>query len=326
MIQRRTFVAAASAALSPALRAQTESRPVVPALRILVGFPAGGSADALARRVGDHLQGRYATTVLVENKTGASGRLAIGELKRSRPDGATMLLTPSTTIALYPRLYDNIAYQPEDFIPVSTAAWIQSGLGVGPGVPDSVRDLPAYLNWVKQNPGQGGYASPAAGSMPHIVGMLLARQTGTPLNHIPYRGSAPAMADLLGGQVPAYCGPVGDWVPHLKTGKLRLLATSGKQRSQFAPGVPTFAELGHGELVMSQWQGFFLPRGVPAGQVQALGQMVAEAIRLPAVAASIEQMGMEPGSTSPKETLALLQNDHARWGAAVKQLHIKLED
>ncbi|WP_144636642.1 tripartite tricarboxylate transporter substrate-binding protein [Bordetella genomosp. 13] len=325
MIDRRTFMGACCALASTATFAGPAGPAPLRSARILCGFPPGGSADMLARRIGEYLQGKYADSVVVENKTGAAGRIAIEECKRSAPDGSTLLLTPASTILLFPFLYKDITYGSEDFTSVSTVAWIQSLFGIGPAVPGTVQDLPSYLEWARAHPADANYATPGTGSMPHVLSLLLARQSGTPLQHIPYRGSAPAVVDLLGGQVSAYCGPVGDLLPHMKSGKLRLLATSGQSRSALTSGVPTFAQCGFPDLVMSQWQGVFMPRNVPLQRVRVAADLITEAVRTTAFATALEQMSMEPGGSTPAETLAFVQRDKARWKATVNTLQIELE-
>ncbi len=203
--------------------------------------------------------GGYAKTALVDNKPGAGGRLAVEELKRSPADGSVLLLTPAAMITLYPHLYTKLAYRVEDVTAVCTACQVGFGFGVGPAVPESVKNLKDFLAWAKANPAQANYGSPGAGSPPHMLGALLAKESGLDLRHVPYRGSAPGIQDLLGGQVAAMTSPIGDYLPHLKSGKLRLLATSGEARSRFAPDVPTYAEQGFKNLTMSEWYGFFLP-------------------------------------------------------------------
>ncbi len=227
---------------------------------MLCGYPAGGTTDAVSRRVAEKLQSNgYAKVALVDNKAGASGRIAIEELKRSPADGSVMLLTPASAISLFPHIYTKLNYRMEDVTPVSTACRIAFGFGVGPAVPASVKNLKDYLAWAKANPGQANYGSPGAGSPPHFLGALLGKEAGVDLRHVPYRGSAPGIQDLLGGQVPAMSSPIGDYLPYLKDGRLRLLATSGQTRSRFAPDVPTYAEQGFKDLVMSEYYEFFLP-------------------------------------------------------------------
>ncbi len=184
----------------------------------------------------------------MDNKPGAGGRLAVDELKRSPADGSVLLLTPASMITLYPHLYSKLTYRVEDVTPVCTACKLVFGFGVGPAVPETVKDLKGFLAWAKANQGMANYGSPGAGTPPHLLGALLGKESGVDLRHVPYRGSAPGIQDLLGGQVASMTSPIGDYLPHLKSGKLRLLATSGPTRSRFAPDVPTYAEQGFKNL------------------------------------------------------------------------------
>ncbi|MES2413772.1 MAG: tripartite tricarboxylate transporter substrate-binding protein [Pseudomonadota bacterium] len=324
--QRRIFLAGAvGSLLLPASHAQTRPAARLKSARVLCGFPPGGATDAVSRRVSDKLQGSYADVSLVENKPGAAGRIAIDELKRSKPDGSTLLLTPAAVITLFPHLYEGINYKVDDFTATSTACQVQFGFGVGPGVPASVTDIDSYLRWAKSAGGSTSYGSPAPGSLTHILGVLLARQSGVALNHIPYKGSAPGMADLLGGQVPAFSGLLGDWLPHLAGGKVRLLATSGKQRSPLTPSVPTFTELGFRELVASEWYGFFLPRGASAETTRMAADAVARAVQQKDVVDAFAQLGLEAMATPPAELTARMKEEFNAWGATVRRLGIRIE-
>lgn len=323
MIDRRQFLARSGAAAFgatsfglalPALAQALESA------RILVGFPAGGTTDAVSRRVAERLQGAYAKTVLVDNKAGAGGRLAVEELKRSPADGSVMLLTPAAMITLYPHIYTKLAYKIEDVAPVSTACVLSFGFGVGPAVPDTVKNLKDFLAWAKANPTKANYASPGAGSPPHFLGALLSKESGVELSHVPYRGSAPGIQDLLGGQVSAMSSPIGDYLPYLKDGKLRLLATSGAQRSRFAPNVPTYAEQGFKDLTISEWYGFFLPAKAAPELVQRLSAAIRTAVATPAVVEAFAQLGLEASATTPAELAQMVKDENAAWGPVVKRV------
>lgn len=328
MTQRRTFLTAAMGGLLlPRVQAQTAtpSPARIKQLRVLCGFPPGGATDAVSRRVTDKLQGSYADVALVDNKPGAAGRIAIDELKRSKPDGSTMLLTPAAVITLFPHLYTGINYGTDDFTAVSTGCLVQFGFGIGPGVPASVTDLAGYLRWVKSNQGSANFGSPSTGSLTHILGVLLAAQSGTALNHIPYKGSAPGMADLLGGQVPAFSGLLGDWLPHLPSGKARLLATSGRERSPLSPSVPTFAELGFSDLVMGEWYGFFLPKGASRETTNHAASAIAAAVKQKDVIEALAQLGMEASSTSPADLDSRMHAEFKTWESTVRRLGIKID-
>ena len=320
MFNRREFLAAttASAALAgwPVLsRAQA-----LETARVLVGFPPGGTVDAMARRVADKLRGHYAKTVLVENKPGAGGRLAVEELKRSAADGSTLLVTPAAMITLYPHLYTKLPYGIEDVAPVSTVAQVAFAFGVGPAVPESVKNLKDFLAWAKANPAQANYGSPGAGSPPHMEGALLSKDSGVELRHVPYRGSGPGIQDLLGGQVAAFSSPIGDYLPHLKSGKLRVLATSGATRSRFVPDVATYTEQGFKALEMVEWYGLFLPAKAAPELVQRAAAAVRTAMAAPDMAEGLAAFGLDVAVNSPAELTRAVKTENTAWGPIVKKV------
>lgn len=318
MIDRRLFISLGAAALAGApllTRAQG-----VENTRLLVGFPPGGTVDALARRVAERLRGPYAKVALVENKPGAGGRLAAEELRRSAADGSTMLVTPAAMITLYPHLYSKLAYGPDDFTPVGGAATVAFALGVGPAVPENVKTVKDFLAWARANPAKANYGSPGAGSPPHMVAALLGKEAGVELSHVPYRGSAPGIQDLLGGQVSAFSSPVGDYLPHLKTGRLRVLATSGPRRSRFVPEVATYTEQGYKALEQVEWYGVFMPGKAPAELVGKASAVLRELVASPEVAEAWAPFGLEPAYQSPAELSAAVKAEHAAWGPIVKRV------
>ena len=288
--------------------------------RVLCGFPPGGTTDAVSRRVADKLRGVLAPTVLVENKPGAAGRLAVEELKRSAPDGSTLLLTPASMVTLYPHIYTKLAYGMGDVTPVCTAGVIEFGFGVGHMVPETVRNLKDFLAWAKANPAQANFASPGAGSPPHFLGALLSKEAGVELRHVPYRGSAPGLQDLLGGQVASMSSPVGDYLQYIKAGKLRLLATSGAKRSRFAPDVATYVEQGFKPLEMREWYGFFLPAKASADLVQRAATAIRAAVAMPDVVEGFAALGVEASANTPAELAAAVKSENTAWGPIVKRV------
>lgn len=288
--------------------------------RVLCGFPPGGTTDAVSRRVADKLRGVLAAAVLVENKPGAGGRLAVEELKRSAPDGSTLLMTPASMITLYPHIYTKLTYGIDDVTPVCTAGIIEFGFGVGPTVPETVRNLKDFLAWAKANPAQANFASPGAGSPPHLLGALLSKESGVELRHVPYRGSAPGLQDLLGGQVASMSSPVGDYLQYLKAGKLRLLATSGAKRSRFTPEVATYMEQGFKPLEMREWYGFFLPGKASADLVQRAATAIRAAVAMPDVVEGFAALGVEASANTPAELAAAVKSENAAWGPIVKRV------
>jgi tripartite-type tricarboxylate transporter receptor subunit TctC len=317
MIDRRQFSLAAAALLTGAGTAHAQA---LETARILCGFPAGGTTDAVSRRVADKLRGAHAKTVLVDNKPGAGGRLAVEEIKRSPNDGSVMLLTPAAMITLYPHLYTKLAYGIEDVTPVCTACQLSFGFGVGPAVPETVKNLKDFLAWAKANPNAANYGSPGAGSPPHFVGALLAKESGVDLRHVPYRGSAPGIQDLLGGQVSSFTSPIGDYLPYLKSGKLRLLATSGAARSRFAPDVPTYTEQGFKALEFSEWYGFFLPGKAAPELVQRLAAAIKAAVSAPDVVEGFAQLGLDARANTPAELAQAVRSENQAWAPVVKRV------
>jgi tripartite-type tricarboxylate transporter receptor subunit TctC len=285
--------------------------------RILVGFPPGGTTDVMARRVADKLRGGYAGNVIVENKPGAGGQIAISTLKTSPADGSALLLTPSSMLSVYPFTYAKLPYTLDDLAPVSVGCFFSHGFGVGPAVPASVKTVKEFLAWAKANPDKANYGSPAAGSIPHLTAALLNKITNSNLSHVPYRGSAPGIQDLLGGQISAMCSPVGDYLAHVKSGKLRLLATSGAQRSPFTPDVPTFKEQGI-DISVREWYGFFLPaKATPEARRRAAAYLQ-PVLNSKEMIEALASFGMEAQSSTPDQLATWMKADAEQWRGFVK--------
>lgn len=323
MITRRRFTQLSAALLptlgvAPAAWAQAGKDAMPDMARIISGFPAGGTADALARRVGDRMRGQYAGAVMVDNKPGAGGQIGILNLRDSPADGTSLLITPSSMLSIYPYTYPKLRYTLDDVAPVSLGAMFDHGLAVGPGVPDSVRTLADFLAWLQANPNNANYGSPGAGSMPHMVGVLLGQFTKIDMRHIAYRGTVPGMQDLLGGQIPAFWGPIGDYLQHSKGGKLRVLAIAGAKRSPFLPQVPTLTELGY-PLKVSEWYGFFLPGKASADTVKRASQALQSALVHPEVVDYGKQYGLEVRSSTAAQLAQMLKADADQWRGLIKQ-------
>lgn len=289
--------------------------------RIVTGFPAGGTSDVTCRRVAEKLAPGYAKSVVVENRTGAAGQIAVNLMKTSPNDGSTMLQTPMSILGIYPHIYRKLSYDPKtDVVPVSMLVSFDFGFGVGPSVPASVKDIPGYLEWAKANPQQASFGSPAAGSMPHFVGVLLGKARDVALTHVPYRGSQPAIVDMMGGQVPAVSAPLGEFLQHLPTGKVRLLAASGDKRSRFAPDVPTYIEQGIKDFAYREWFGMYLPAGASQQVVGRLNAALKTALSNPDTVEKLGLMGLEAAPSSAADLAKALDADTARWGPLVKTI------
>jgi tripartite-type tricarboxylate transporter receptor subunit TctC len=297
-------------------------------VKIINGFPAGGTADATSRRIGDKLGGTAYTKngAVVENKTGAAGRIACEVVKSANPDGATLLLTPYSCMAIYPHIYRTLSYDPaKDFVPVSMAAVMTHALAVGPMVPASVRTVKDFLAWAKANPDKASYGTPAAGSTPHFLAALLGLNNGVDLKHVPYRGSLPAVSDMLGGTLAAASTPTGDALANHKAGKIRILATSGAKRTPFTPEVATYAEQGYPELTTEEWFGIYAPAKTPASVVANANAAINQAIKDRTVIDSLAIMGLVAQGSTPAEMEKSQQEETLRWGPLVKKVGFTAE-
>jgi tripartite-type tricarboxylate transporter receptor subunit TctC len=312
--------------LLPALALPARAQAVLESVRIITGFPPGGTSDALCRRVAAKLTPGYARSAVVENRTGAGGQIAIQAVRALPPDGATILQTPMSMLGIYPHIYRKLAYDPvADLSPVSQGCTFDFGFAVGPSVPATVRNIADFLAWCKANPAQANYGSPAAGSQPHFIGVLLGRSAGIELRHVPYRGTQPAILDMIGGQVQAVCGPIGEFTQHVAAGKCRLLAATGTSRNRFAPDTPTLMEQGLRDMAFSEWFGFFLPGKAPADVVQRANAALRTALADKETVDGLAVMGLEARSSSPAELAALLEADTRRWGPIVKAIGFTAE-
>ncbi len=323
--QRRHFLqlALGSAASTLPLLGQAQTADNA---KILAGFAAGGTIDTLARRVATKLSGSYARSVVVDNRPGAGGQIAISALKSAAPDGNTLLVTPMSMLGIYPHTYRKLPYDPvADLTPVSLGVEFDMAFAVGPMVPASVKTVPEFLAWCEANKQQANFGSPAPGSVPHFVGVLIGRAGKVELQHVGFRGSQPAIMDMLGGQIAAVSAPVGEFLPHVAGGKLRILATSGAKRNKFVPGVPTLVEQGYKDLVYGEWFGFFLPGKATPEVVQRANTAVRAALASNDVIDGLAAMGLDARASSSTELAALLKADTERWGPIVKSIGFTAE-
>ncbi|TAG44353.1 MAG: twin-arginine translocation pathway signal protein [Betaproteobacteria bacterium] len=324
-INRRQFVQSASAiatlaSLGISTRASAQAQ-AIESLKVIVGFAAGGTADATARRLASRLSPGYAKTAVVENRTGAGGQIAVQAVKGQPADGSMMFITPMSILAIYPHTYKKLPYDPvADFQPISMACVFEYGLAVGPAVPATVTNIEQFAAWCKANPDKANYGSPAAGSQPHFVAALFGRASGIDFKHIPYRGTQPAVVDLLGGNISSVSGPIGDFLQHLPTGRIRILATSGATRSRFTPTVPTYTEQGMKDFVFSEWFGAFVVAKTPMDIVGRLSAACREAINSKDYVDAMSTFGLEARATSPEQLAAALKSDTERWAPLVKQI------
>jgi tripartite-type tricarboxylate transporter receptor subunit TctC len=294
---------------------------------IISGFPAGGIGDQVARPLAEKLRGKYAANVVVDARVGAGGRIAVEYVRRAAPDGMTILQIPSSPMTLYPNTYRKLPYDPlADFAPVSSTVTYAFVLTAGPGVPAQVKTLADYIKWVQANPQDANYGVPAAGSALHFVGMMLNKHAGKRLTAIPYKGGAPLLNDVLGGQVPVSVSVLGEVMPHIKSGRLRGLAVSSAERSPFLPEVPTFSEQGYPDIVVQEWLGWFLPAKAPQDMVQRLNTLVRDGLQDPALIDALAKNGLQPIHQKPEEFARMVHNDMNRWAPIVKASGFTAED
>lgn len=321
-MKRRQFTALATAnavALTTApLWAQDR-----PPLKILVGFPPGGSVDIVARLLADKLRLSLGQNVIIDNKPGAGGRVAMGELKRAAPDGQTLALSPSGVLVVQPWLFANLGFDPnKDFSPIARVTTFDFAITAGPGAPAG--DVKAILAWMKANPAKANYATSGAGTLPHFAGQLLGQASGVALTHVGYKGGAPAATDLMGGQVPLMVDTASETIEHHRAGKVRIVAVTGEGRSKSLPDVPTLKESGI-DVVADGFFGLFGPAGVPPDAVTRINRAVGEALRAPDVQEKIQNIGLVANYGSAQE-LANLQAEHyRRWEAPIKAAGFKPE-
>lgn len=322
--RRRVFgmslITGVAVALPPVVRAQE----ALDNLKILVGFPPGGTADVAARQLADKLAPGYARSAIVDNRPGAAGRIAIDALKAAPPDGRTLLLTPASTVTIYPDVYRQLSYNPvTDLLPVTVVSTFVHGFAVGPMVPAEVTNLAQFATWANANPGKANCGNPGEGSFPHFLTLLLARALDAPIQAVPYRGGAPGLADMAAGQIAALMLPEGGFLPFTKDRRARVLATSGPTRSAFYPDVPTFAEQGIKDIVVTEWFGIFVPAGTPPPIVARTSEAIGKALANRQLAEVFAQSGMVPKATTPSELAAMMRAEIETWGPIIRSTGFK---
>ena len=315
-MQRRALILAAVLAAGFAAapwRAQAQDKPP---LKILVGFPPGGSADIVARLLADKLRVTLGQTVVVENKPGAAGRVALGDLKRAAPDGQTLILAPSGAFVILPWVYKNVGYDPvKDFTPVARACTFDFAITAGPGAPAG--DLKAILAWMKANPGKANIGNPGAGTVPHFTGVMLGQATGVEITPVAYKGGAPLVNDLLGGQVPLAVDTPLETIEHHRAGMLRIVAVTGEVRLKALPDVPTLKEQGI-NMSADAYFGVYGPPGMSAELTARLSRAVSDALRQSDVQDKIASLGLVPNYGSAEELAATQASHYRRWEGPIK--------
>jgi tripartite-type tricarboxylate transporter receptor subunit TctC len=296
---------------APDLRAQTyPARPIT----IIIPFPAGATADTLTRMVADKLRGLLGQQIIVENRTGAGANIGAELVARAAPDGYTLLSGAQLTFSVNHLLNPNLAFDPRAFEPISVLATYPSLLLGRADLPAS--DVPQLVAYAKANPGKLSYASQGRGQIGHLTMELFKSLTGVDIVHIPYRGSAPALNDLLGGQVDIIADVPVATVPYIEARKMKLLATAGARRLDRFPNVPTIAETLPG-FESNTWVALAAPPGTPKEITKKISDAVAEAIRSPELAGRMRDAMVEPGGTTPERMAEIIHESYDRWSPVV---------
>ena len=295
--------------------------PVRP-LRLVVTVPPGGAADFIARLVGAKLAESLGQPVIVENRGGAGGTIAADAVAKAPADGYTLLQNSITTHGVGPHLYAKLPYDPvKDFAPVSGLALLPLIMAVNADVPaKTVQDLVGYS---KTNP--VNFASSGNGGAPHMAAELFKSVTGAAITHVPYKGSGPAVADLVGGRVQVMFDAAPSLIQHVRAGKLRVLAAASPQRNRLLPEVPTFAELGHPRVAVSLWYGLLAPAGTPRPILERLNRETTNALESAEVRDKLQAQGAEPMPSTPEGFAAFMEEERAKWAPVIKQAGVKLD-
>lgn len=312
----------ASLAMAPnAMSQDAQNFPVKP-IRFIVPVPPGGGVDALARIVGEILRNKWGQPVLIENRGGAGGNIGAEAVYRAEPDGYTLLFTSGSVLVTNKLLYSTLAYDPELLAPVSMVAANYNALIVNPKIAaDSVQELIALA---RANPESLNYATPGNGTGSHLTAELFKAMAKINMAHIPYKGTAPAMADLFGGQVSATFGELGSFLPHIRSGKLKILAITGEKRIPALPKTPAMNEILPGFLA-KPWTGIVAPPKTPGPIIVKLSAAVAEGLRQPDVAKRLAERQLESVGGTPEEMLAFIRQEQDRWGKVIRTLGIKAD-
>jgi len=325
--RRRLLTASAAAFAGSALPLPGLSQSLPRNARIIVGFPAGGSSDTVARLLAERLRGVYAPQVLVENRVGGGGRLAAETVKTADPDGTSILITPASIMTIYPHVYRRLSYDSfTDYTPVTRVISFPLSFSVGPAVPASVRTLADFVPWALSQGKPIAYGTPAAGSVPHFTGVTIGRALGVPVLHVPYKGGAASIQDLLGGQIPCAINVISEPLQHHLAGKLRILGQTGPQRSPHVPDVPTFVEAGFRDVAIREWFGAFLPARTPANIVAALSTALRDAVRSKEILDGFARFAFEAESDSPADFAREVRSMHDTWGPIIKSTGFTADD
>ena len=291
-------------------------------ITMVVGFAPGGGTDTVARIVAKKVGDAVGQTVIVENKAGAGGTVAVHQVAKSAPDGYTIVLANVGSLTVAPYLIAKLPYDPlRDLAPITMAVEFPNVLVVQPSMP--AKTLAEFVQLAKASPGKIGYGSSGIGGIGHLAGALLGIVADIDIVHVPYKGGGPAMQDLLGGQIPAMIATPPTALPHVKAGKIRALATTGAARAALMPDVPTVAESGYPGYEATNWYAYLAPAGTPKDVLARLERELVQALNAPDVREQLDRQGMEAKPGTPEELTKTMERELATWGKVVKAAKIQ---
>ena len=315
---RKLFAAALALAASAAF-AQFPNKP----LTIVVGFEPGGGTDTTARILQGPLGEQIGQQVIVENRAGAGGNIAVDHVAKAAPDGYTIVLANVGALAVNPHILKT-PYDPlKDLLPISMAAEFANVLVVQPALP--IKTVAEYVDYAKKNPAKLTYASSGIGGAGHLSGELLKSVAKIDIVHVPYKGGGPAMQGFLGGQVDSFFATPISSISQIRAGKARAVATTGSKRAALMPEVPTIAEAGYAGYEALNWYGFLAPRGTPKDIIDRLNREIVKALASPQAVAALHKTGTEPKSSTPEEFAQYIKREYDTWGKVVKEAGIKAQ-
>ena len=320
-MQTSTRIAALLALAAAAFGAQAQvDKPV----RLLVGFAPGGSADITARLIADRMKDELKQPVLVENRPGAGGRIVAEAVKNAPADGSVLMLTPIVVTVLAPMVFSKLPYDPvADFAPVAQVANFQFALSVNASHP--AKNMKELVVWYRANPSRASFGSPGPGSLPHFFGVMIAKGANLDLVHVPYNGGAPLMNGVMGDQVTAGIDTTAEQIELHRTGKIRILGSSGSARSPLLPEVPTFVESGLAGVEGTAWFAVYAPAKTPEATIRQLNAAINRALAVPEVRERLVKLGLEPSGGTPAELAKRMADDTARWAPIVKASGFKAD-
>ena len=319
MLQLGRLIVAACALLLAAAAAQAQK--IDGPVKFIVGYPPGGASDKAARLVADAMRERYGTTVIVENKTGAGGRVAAQSFKATPANETVLMIGNPAVNVVAPLVFKNVGYDPAtDFVPVAQVSRYEFGIAVGAAVP--VKEFGHLLAWLRANPEKANFGVPATGSLPHFFALMVAEAAKVRPEVVGYRGSAPLLTDLLGGQIPVAIDTLDTLIPQHEAGKLRILAIGGEKRAPELPQVPTLKESGL-NVVADGWNVFFAPSSMPAARARELGSAIEAIMKSPEVQKKFRDAAMDPVAAGPEATAKMIAAFRAKWEPVIKAAGIQ---